>query len=103
MAYDNQGGGDTKPKYQGNWSCGKCGGAISELPFEPKQDRLAELTCFDCHKKAREARGGGSGGGERHEGNWQCAGCGKAITSLPFKPQRTDGLKCMDCFKASKA
>lgn len=35
-------------------------------------------------------------------GDWSCAGCGAAITSLPFTPRSTDNLKCLDCFKASK-
>jgi CxxC-x17-CxxC domain-containing protein len=35
-------------------------------------------------------------------GDWQCATCGNAITSLPFQPRSTDNLKCLDCFKASK-
>ncbi len=33
------------------------------------------------------------------EGDWKCASCGAAITSLPFKPYNTEGLKCIDCFK----
>ena len=105
MAYDNQAGDDYKKKYQGNWSCGKCGAAITELPFEPNPDRLGELKCLDCHKKFRESRGGGDNRGPRemHQGNWECSTCGKAITELPFKPERTDGLKCLDCFKASRA
>lgn len=36
------------------------------------------------------------------QGKWSCAGCGAAITSLPFEPRNTDNLKCLDCFKASK-
>jgi len=36
-------------------------------------------------------------------GDWKCAHCGAAITSLPFEPRSTDNLKCLDCFKASKA
>lgn len=38
----------------------------------------------------------------KHEGNWSCAGCNAAITSLPFTPRTTNNLKCLDCFKASK-
>ena len=38
----------------------------------------------------------------RFAGNWQCAGCGAAITSLPFTPRDTSNLKCLDCFKRSK-
>ncbi len=43
--------------------------------------------------------------GERpkFEGDWKCAGCGGAITSLPFEPRSTENLKCLDCFKNSKA
>jgi len=37
------------------------------------------------------------------EGDWECAGCGGKITSLPFQPRDTSGLKCIDCFKKSKA
>jgi CxxC-x17-CxxC domain-containing protein len=39
----------------------------------------------------------------RVAGNWQCANCGEAITSLPFTPRDTSNLKCLDCFKRSKA
>jgi CxxC-x17-CxxC domain-containing protein len=36
-------------------------------------------------------------------GDWQCANCGGAITSLPFTPRDTSNLKCLDCFKRSKS
>ena len=36
-------------------------------------------------------------------GDWQCATCGGSITSLPFTPRDTSNLKCIDCFKRSKA
>ena len=39
---------------------------------------------------------------QKFEGDWSCAGCGGAITSLPFNPRDTSNLKCLDCFKASK-
>ena len=131
--------------HQGNWKCSKCGGAITELPFEPRGE--AGLTCRACYGKgkaegetpmdsaAAEADGasGGAAGeqpmpddldygaaGEqpqapefeeapaaadkpKHAGDWKCAGCGAAITSLPFEPRNTDNLKCLDCFKKSKA
>lgn len=38
----------------------------------------------------------------RFTGNWECAGCGAAITSLPFQPRDTRNLKCIDCFKKSR-
>ena len=36
-------------------------------------------------------------------GNWTCSTCGGPITSLPFTPRDTSNLKCLDCFKRSKA
>ncbi|MFM2424416.1 MAG: hypothetical protein RLZZ70_807 [Candidatus Parcubacteria bacterium] len=93
--------------YQGNWSCSGCGGAITELPFEPK--RTDGLTCRACFMKSRDvgnAAGGSTGENApkpRVEGSWSCSGCGSAITSLPFTPRDTSNLKCMDCFKKSRA
>jgi len=131
--------------HQGNWKCSKCGGAITELPFEPRGE--AGLTCRACYGKgkaegetpmdsaAAEADGvsGGAAGEQpmpddldygaaeeqpqapefeeapmaadkpKHTGDWKCAGCGAAITSLPFAPRSTDNLKCLECFKKSKA
>ncbi|PIR84492.1 hypothetical protein COU16_02865 [Candidatus Kaiserbacteria bacterium CG10_big_fil_rev_8_21_14_0_10_47_16] len=129
--------------HQGNWKCSSCGGAITELPFQPRSE--SGLTCRACYSKQK---GGGSGAapeasgipetpgapevldipdhaelaGEpapapeddfdgavpatnerpKFEGNWTCAGCGGAITSLPFTPRDTSNLKCLDCFKSSK-
>ncbi|KKT79580.1 MAG: hypothetical protein UW75_C0011G0014 [Parcubacteria group bacterium GW2011_GWF2_44_8] len=137
--------------FQGNWKCSKCGGAITELPFQPRSE--AGLTCRTCYAKSKDpAGGGGSGnsyqngapadtstlGASTHDdrdvpdfadfdspssepmsddglgspvatekpkttGNWQCATCGAAITSLPFTPRDVTSLKCIDCFKRSKA
>lgn len=39
--------------YQGNWKCSACGGAITELPFEPRSE--AGLTCRECWKKQKDA------------------------------------------------
>jgi len=36
-------------------------------------------------------------------GDWKCASCGGTITSLPFTPRDTSNLKCIDCFKKSRA
>jgi CxxC-x17-CxxC domain-containing protein len=44
-----------------------------------------------------------SGDKPKFSGDWQCAGCGAAITSLPFTPRDTSNLKCIDCFKKSKS
>lgn len=134
--------------YEGNWKCSQCGGAITQLPFQPRSE--TGLTCRDCWMKAKGAEKGAApatapemgassgpmdeqdvpdftdsdfGGGSaepqeddglggttvapgtkpKFEGDWQCAGCGASITSLPFQPRDTSNLKCIDCFKASKA
>ena len=37
--------------YQGNWKCSICGGAITELPFQPRSE--AGLTCRTCYGKQK--------------------------------------------------
>ncbi|MEZ4104431.1 MAG: hypothetical protein R3B60_04050 [Candidatus Paceibacterota bacterium] len=124
--------------YQGNWKCSACGGAITELPFEPRSE--LGLTCRTCYAKKKSKESGEvpeettatepppddipdyaevAGEPEPHvdfapdmipstserpkfSGNWECANCGTAITSLPFTPRDTSNLKCLDCFKRSK-
>ena len=61
--------------------------------------------CRDCHQKQKgSAPRQNSDRGERKmfEGNWTCAGCGNAITSLPFEPRDTSNLKCKDCFQKTR-
>ena len=138
--------------FQGNWKCSTCGGAITELPFQPRSE--SGLTCRTCYAKSKDPAAKGSSGSfqngapadtstlgestldnrdvpdfDDHEfsssepmtddgfpgatpvsvekpkvaGNWQCASCGGSITSLPFTPRDTSNLKCLDCFKRSKA
>ncbi len=126
--------------FQGNWKCSKCGGAITELPFQPRGE--SGLTCKACYGKQKDSEAGtaaempdgampaadevpdfpedaGLAGeqppapdfeemapaGEKPKiaGDWKCATCGNAITSLPFEPRSTENLKCLDCFKKSKA
>ncbi len=89
--------------HQGNWTCSGCGTAITELPFEPR--RTDGLLCRTCHGKKQGSTRSQTQGGDkpRVEGNWQCATCGNGITSLPFTPRDTSNLKCIDCFKKSKA
>jgi CxxC-x17-CxxC domain-containing protein len=121
--------------HQGNWKCSGCGGAITELPFEPRSE--SGLTCRACYSKQKAGNGApvadlpvaseapdipfeaglsgepdpddgfaptttASSDKPKFAGNWQCAGCGGAITSLPFTPRDTSNLKCLDCFKRSK-
>lgn len=107
----------TRQMVQGNWTCGTCGGAIHELPFEPNPERLASLKCRDCHSKSRDERGGGRGGERRgnsfnrntgpkqmFQGNWKCGSCGSSINELPFQPDpaRVGSLKCRDCHRNSQ-
>lgn len=133
--------------HQGNWTCSKCGGAITQLPFEPRSS--SGLTCRDCYFNDKKGGNGDAPAapqgttasddrtdvpmpdsdeyaaasepapappdeldgavpatpGERKmfSGDWQCAGCGSSITQLPFQPRDTSNLKCIDCFKQSKA
>ena len=66
----NQGGSQgPRQMFSGNWTCGTCGGPITELPFEPDPNRLSSLKCRDCHRKSVAERGGGGnfggGGGYR--------------------------------------
>jgi CxxC-x17-CxxC domain-containing protein len=116
--------------HQGNWKCSTCGGSITELPFIPRSE--SGLTCRACYSKNKGGQAPKApemsvasdapdiagepplddgfdaipvaAGGERQKfsGDWQCASCGAAITSLPFTPRDTSNLKCIDCFKRSK-
>ncbi|OGZ02392.1 MAG: hypothetical protein A2946_00375 [Candidatus Liptonbacteria bacterium RIFCSPLOWO2_01_FULL_53_13] len=57
---NQQGGGapqQPRPKFQGDWTCSKCGGKITELPFDPDPSRLSQLLCRDCHRAQRDAMG----------------------------------------------
>ncbi|MDC1205335.1 hypothetical protein N8083_00610 [Candidatus Pacebacteria bacterium] len=123
--------------HQGNWKCSTCGGAITELPFEPRSE--SGLTCRTCYGKQKDKENQQAPempvaseapdipdeaelAGEpapaddfgtpttpvtnerpKFSGDWKCAGCEAAITSLPFEPRDTSNLKCIDCFKKSKA
>jgi CxxC-x17-CxxC domain-containing protein len=142
------------PMFEGNWKCSGCGGAITQLPFQPRS--ASGLTCRDCYGKSKDteqteqpvpemqtvseappmdgapdfdeygssasapmpddgafagledptpvsASSNSGGGTPKHTGNWSCSGCSAPITSLPFVPRGDANLKCLDCFKASKA
>jgi CxxC-x17-CxxC domain-containing protein len=39
--------------YEGNWTCSNCGGAITQLPFQPKSEK--GLTCRTCWAKQKDA------------------------------------------------
>ena len=51
----NRFGGERKT-YQGNWTCSKCGTAITELPFNPDPSRTGDLLCRECHRANRPPR-----------------------------------------------
>lgn len=134
--------------FEGNWKCSGCGGAITQLPFQPRSE--TGLTCRTCFAKGKEvekkeqpvpemntaneappmddapdfdehgsmsepmpaddAFAGLEGATstapsekKKIEGSWPCSTCDNVITSLPFEPKGTAGLKCLDCFKASRA
>lgn len=38
--------------YEGNWKCSGCGGAITQLPFQPRSE--SGLTCRACYGKNKE-------------------------------------------------
>ena len=40
--------------HQGNWKCSGCGGAITELPFQPRSE--AGLTCRACYAKGKDSQ-----------------------------------------------
>ena len=42
--------------FQGNWQCSSCGGAITELPFEPRSEK--GLTCRACFMKQKDGTAG---------------------------------------------
>ncbi len=57
MAFQNQDGFKPSPKVKGNWVCSKCKAPITELPFEPKEDRLDQLLCLNCWRAKRQSYG----------------------------------------------
>ena len=91
--------------FEGDWSCSQCGAKITKLPFEPREDRQNTLKCLDCFKSdGGGRRGAGQSSGERQmfEGSWSCSDCGKEITKLLFNPKPGSGIRCIDCFRASR-
>ena len=92
-----------RPMIQGNWKCSECDGDITELPFEPREDRLDTLKCRDCFKKNRPERSDRPRGDRPMvEGSWTCADCGKEITQLPFEPSGDRPVRCSDCHRANR-
>tara|TARA_B100000508_G_scaffold37782_1_gene29582 strand:+ start:5867 stop:6280 length:414 start_codon:yes stop_codon:yes gene_type:complete len=70
-------------------------------PFDPDAGSTASEPAPDDPN--REGEPAIPGERKMFEGNWSCSGCGNAINKLPFQPRNTENLKCIDCFKSSKA
>jgi len=98
-----------------NLKCAGCSAAVTELPFMPDGSR--PVYCRDCNSQRRnefrgDRHGSGMGNGApRAPRDMQdvsslgitCAGCGKAITELPFTPDPSRKIFCRDCYKNSRA
>lgn len=102
MAFSND-----RQMYDVDLSCAKCGTHISQLPFQPSGDR--PVYCSECNRTYRDSRqGGGSRGGfsraprQMYQVNLTCAGCGQAITQLPFQPTGDKPVYCRDCMQAKR-
>ncbi|MCX6759345.1 MAG: hypothetical protein NT012_02170 [Candidatus Nealsonbacteria bacterium] len=54
MAFDSDRGFRPRETVKGNWKCSDCGVEITELPFEPAQDR--PIYCKECWSKRRPKR-----------------------------------------------
>lgn len=93
----------SRPMVKGNWHCSECNAEITQLPFQPHEDRLNTLKCLDCHRKGRPSRDSGPRQSRPMvEGSWTCSGCGKEITQLPFEPKGDRPISCNECFKSSR-
>mgnify|MGYP000864607261 FL=1 len=104
-----------QPRSESGLTCRTCYGKQkdkdnNEAPAMPVAGEAPEIP--DEAGLATEAPPADDFGGEaapastdkpKFAGEWKCASCGGAITSLPFEPRDTSNLKCLDCFKASKA
>lgn len=55
MTDEQNQGGFQKPMYDVDEKCGKCGAAITKLPFQPDPGRRDQLKCIDCFKKERSS------------------------------------------------
>jgi CxxC-x17-CxxC domain-containing protein len=95
MAFGN------RQMYDVDLNCAKCNSHISQLPFQPSGDR--PVYCNDCNKAFRQTRrddrGFSRGPRQMYSVNLNCAGCGTAITELPFQPRGDKPVYCRDCMK----
>lgn len=75
--------------------------SADEMPLPPDDAGLASEPNHDDGLDAIAISS--TGEKPKFNGDWSCAICGTAITSLPFTPKTTNNLKCLDCFKQSRA
>lgn len=98
MAYGND-----RQMYDVDVDCAKCGAHISQLPFQPSGDR--PVYCSECNRAFRDSRRGGSSQPRQrrtYQVDLKCAGCGTAITELPFQPAGNSPVYCRDCFRKQR-
>ncbi|PIT87811.1 MAG: zinc-binding protein [Candidatus Magasanikbacteria bacterium CG10_big_fil_rev_8_21_14_0_10_40_10] len=103
MAYN-----DDRQMYDVDLQCAKCNAHISQLPFMPSGDR--PVYCADCNREFRQNKRNNNGGGARggfqrtmFQVNVKCAGCGTAITELPFQPKGDSPVYCRDCYRQNRS
>ena len=90
-----------------NVQCAQCNTAITQLPFQPSNDR--PVYCSDCLRARRGDRPdrGASFGGARpprqmFDVDVNCGQCGTHITQLPFQPSGDRPVYCFDCNKTRR-
>lgn len=83
--------------YQGNWKCSKCGGAITELPFQPRSEAgLTCRTCFMAEKNGGQNQApapemsGSSATDERDVPPFDPDASGLASEPAPMSPEMAD-------------
>ncbi|MFH1790084.1 MAG: CxxC-x17-CxxC domain-containing protein [bacterium] len=94
--------GDDRQMFDVDVDCAKCGTHITQLPFQPSGDR--PVYCSECNRAFRQNRRGNDTGRQRqmYQVNLTCAGCGAAITQLPFQPSGDSPVHCRECYLKNK-
>lgn len=87
-----------KQMFQGEWECGGCKKAITELPFQPGEDQ--EIFCKECYLQRKGARRSDR---PMVQGDWKCSECGNKIAELPFQPSGDRPLFCRDCYRSQRS
>lgn len=72
--------------FQGNWKCSGCGGAITSLPFEPRNE--SGLTCRDCYFKDKNGGAAGTGSSDA-----DAATPADAVSGAPDEQEVPDDLE----------